>query len=911
MAKEIKYEEELQQFREYILEDNLEKSKSDNIYPLLKKLYPDKFKIENEAKGADVYIEGQLIVECKTDFSSWLEGYYQALHYHKKFGLAYTTVMVIAHHFVGIWKVNKMPEAAFLLQHKADSKIAPNIIGRENAKKTPNSLKVEIKESAQYWLDPTDFKGDFFKGTAKSITIESYAIKKILANIDSDRIQINPHNFINAIERFKTFFERPIDAVHCFYSIIAYWDITSTITERPNGKVCVTGFKGQRGSDDITIIPRQFNEFKKLIETQYIFTNEGSGITVDLYFSRFDEVLAEIDPEYVKQHGIFFTNDNLSKFALWYAKYHFPGDIKENYVVFDPAGGSGNLISSWRGKLKHKIISELQPDLLRTIEMRMNADPFHTETGFTIIPKTTENKGLNFLDRSAADYLAELKKAVKSTTELEINKPIAFLLNPPYKNTDERQEKREQTDSHYAIHPSILELTGEDAGKERYLAFLGQIINLAKEQEKENHKLKPIVMIFTPTSWLIPRPTYVSFRKIWDKYFKFQSGFLVTSNEWFKLDGKWPLAFTMWEYQHNEDGNKNKIEVLDLCDLTKVELDIGWNDKDEIINKDLNRLLKKFNTVKLDNSKGGIKEFLGQKMHDFKRDRTKKEIESNAIYGGLPLNDERRANKKTYGIANSNIIGFMDDCTPVRIKASDEKRFTKNIDSIWCRIDTGFIDVNKSRVLNGATDQKGYCSYDLDSAKQILSWYAITKAIAGKYPLWANQYDIWSPNIEKSLSKYWYSLCFAFALSENTCVVTKFEGDNPVIGAPEIFVGNPLCPTNKESFWCTTLDEQIVQKPKLAFELVEKIKELYRTWNKNYCKGQKIVHVDLEKEPYFKYFAYSDFVTPHSGLIQIKKYSDIHGCEDLQNIFKEISELTKKVKGEIYNLLVNDFKYFE
>lgn len=149
----------------------------------------------------------------------------------------------------------------------------------------------------------------------------------------------------------------------------------------------------------------------------------------------------------------------------------------------------------------------------------MKADPFHIEHGFTIIPKTTQNVGLNFLDRSAVDYLAELKKAVKASTDMEIDKPIAFLLNPPYKNTDEKQEKREQTESHYDIHPSIIELTGEDAGKERYLAFLGQILNIAHEQEKENHKLKPVVMIFTPTSWLIPRPTYAKFRKTWDKYF--------------------------------------------------------------------------------------------------------------------------------------------------------------------------------------------------------------------------------------------------------------------------------------------------------------------------------------------------------------------------------------------------------
>jgi hypothetical protein len=328
----------------------------------------------------------------------------------------------------------------------------------ENARKTANALKVEIKESAFYWLDPNDLKGDIFAG-AKNITTESFEVLKILRNLDSDRLQVNTHNFIHTIERMKPMFENPIDAVHCFFTIVAYWDITSTVTERPNGKISVTGFKGKKGSEDIAIAPRKINDLKKFIESQYIFTNEGSGLTVDYYFSRFDEVLARIDPEYVKQHGIFFTNDNLSKFALWTVKESFADHLDENYIVLDPAGGSGNLISSWRGKLRHKIISELQPDLLQIIERRMQADPWQIEKGFTIIPRTSENKGLNFLDCSAEEYLNELKKELQ-LKNISFDKPIAFLLNPPYKNTDENVKARENTASEYEIHPSILELTG-------------------------------------------------------------------------------------------------------------------------------------------------------------------------------------------------------------------------------------------------------------------------------------------------------------------------------------------------------------------------------------------------------------------------------------------------------------------
>jgi hypothetical protein len=332
---------ELQKFTEYLRSESNEDAKRADLFPLFKKLFKDKVKSESDAHGADVYVEGKLIVECKSNESQWLEGFYQALHYHKKYGLAYSTIIVMAHKFVAIWKLGILPEYAVILSKTADPNNAPNAVGKSNAKKTTPANKKDIKDAAIYWLSPRELDGDIFEN-AKNLTTESYAILKILNNLESDRIQVNPHNFINTIEQLKSLFDTPIDAVHAFYTIVAYWDITSKASVNEIGnEVRVVGFNGNVFSDPVKLDPHHINEFKKYVDTQYIFTNEGSGLTVDYYFSRFDEVMARIDPAYVKQHGIFFTDSNLSKFALWYAKYHFPGNINENYIVFDPAGGSG------------------------------------------------------------------------------------------------------------------------------------------------------------------------------------------------------------------------------------------------------------------------------------------------------------------------------------------------------------------------------------------------------------------------------------------------------------------------------------------------------------------------------------------------------------------------------------------
>ena len=124
-----------------------------------------------------------------------------------------------------------------------------------------------------------------------------------------------------------------------------------------------------------------------------------------------------------------------------------------------------------------------------------------------------------------------------------------------------------------------------------------------------------------------------------------------------------------------------------------------------------------------------------------------------------------------------------------------------------------------------------------------------------------------------------------------------------------MFVDNPLCPTNPDAF-CSIMLGSEVSDP-LAISFVEAIKLLYKYWNSEYCKGQFLENVGLNDEPYFKYFDYPDFVTPYSGLIQIKKYAEINGKIDILEKFEPIKQLSKQVKERIYDLLVNEFKYFE
>ncbi|MGL4363898.1 MAG: hypothetical protein ACRCSB_01680, partial [Bacteroidales bacterium] len=302
-----------------------------------------------------------------------------------------------------------------------------------------------------------------------------------------------------------------------------------------------------------------------------------------------------------------------------------------------------------------------------------------------------------------------------------------------------------------------------------------------------------------------------------------------------------------------------------------------------------------------------------QGMYDFKRDPTKAEKDSKQIYGGLPLKDERRSNKKTYGSHLGEFIGFMDDNTPVRLAQDSLNRMSNQADKVWFRMDITVKDVNKAKCLSVTPDQKGYCAYDLESAKATFTWFVITKVINGRYPLWANQYDIWQPELSKINEKEWYSLCIAYILAENRCIETKFEADNPVVGAPEILVHNPLSMNNSQNFWGKTLSPYLraAKSSDLADNLVQAIQKLYQYWATAHCKGQVLYHVGLENEPYFKYFDYPDYLTVNAGLIQIRKYAEIHQLSDLQSHFEEISSLTKQVRERLWEMLTVEMGYFE
>ncbi|MBX7153358.1 MAG: hypothetical protein K1X91_00255 [Bacteriodetes bacterium] len=910
---------ELQQLKQYLIGTGNENSRDDYALNYFRNLFGKSFKKQSDAANADGYVEGKLIIELKTEHVQWLEGLFQALHYQKK-GLTFTTVVVLARHFAGIWQVSRLPEYVTDLANNTAHTISASEAGKVNASKCKrNNRDKEILKTG-YIIAGVTFKESMFTEDIDT-GLQPYLLEfhERLQHLDAVRQQINKDNFIRKVGFLRKFFSKPIDSIHFFYNIIHVWDQSAVLSEYENGKVSIMSPAARKHSGLIPLSYKDYEELRNFIESHYVYSNPLLGFSIDYYFSKFDALIAELDRDYVKQHGIFFTDINLSKFAMWFVREYYEKKLADNYIVLDPAGGSGNLVTSWRGHIKHKIVSELNPDLLKVIERRMSDDPDHVSVGFTIIPKTSEDRGLNFIELSAEDYLKVVGQYLLGKN-LKFDKPVAFLLNPPYKNTDENENERANREANYQIDPQIIQLTGEDAGKERYIAFCAQLIRLSDELVHMNGSNKPIVLIFTPTSWLIPRPTYKNFRKHWDSTFKYEDGFIVQSNEFFELKGKFPIAFTIWSY-NRETGRENSIQIRDFSHIKAKSLDINWMDKIDVVNKKVKPLIKNSLRIDFGLTSKDIRillpdiidktgKLIQQPRYNIYRNRLKDEL-TLRIVSGFPLLDTRHDRiKAPHGFTDGTYIGFMDDITPVRLRIDTCRRLSTLPDRVWFRLDNAFININQTKILNGPADNRSYCAYDLDSARATMLWFAMTKAFNGRYPIWANQFDMWTPEIPDSLKDNLFAHCFAFALAENRCVVTTFEKDNPVQGTPEVFVDNPLSTNNRESFWQTTLAQHIKPEHDVAYQLVQSINELYNFWNLNYTKGNRINGVGLENEPYFKYFSYQDYLTPNSGLIQIRKYAQLNSRHDLNERFADISKLSKQVIDEVFRILVDDCKYF-
>lgn len=858
-----------------------EKANEDLALSYFRKVFGDVFTRQQDAKHADGYVPGKFVLELKGHTNTWLSGLLQGFAY-RKFELDFGQIVVAAKNFLAVWNADDLPEK--LWNDVVKTSGAPNLIGRELARKYAHAANEIL--SLAIWKGGFELSGDLFKSNPELVIESVESFERALKEGKRVRQRITLSNFAVVLKQMVTFFDpnQPIKAVRAFYSMLYGWDETSKlqISQKATDQAAL-------GGEVVTnLLPAKREAFKDFVESHYISLREGEHR--DDFFSRYDVALDSVDKEFRVKNGIFFTDLDLSKLVMWIVKQQIP-ELGKNYLVIDPACGSGNLVTNWRSplELRHKVVSEIEPELLFAVEKRMKGDQWH-HGRYTVIPKVSENKGLNFLDRSAAEYLDEIKKYLQEKGH-EPNKPLAFLCNPPYRSDDDQSANS----INYQVHKSILSIVGNDASNERYCCFLGQMKLICDVAKSSGLPGDSLLLLFTKSAWLTKRSIFADIRAQMLSVFEDVTGILIDGSEFFDVKGRWPVVFSVWRYkgaEANLDPHRG-IPLLDLTWLKKEELmRVPWNHSEEM-ERTCREILRQENakTVDIGRDRNSIRRWSGKSMVDFKRSRRKAERDRRLV-GGLPRGDRRLNNRKAYGESLGKYIGFMDDLTPCRIKQSTPEK-------PWFRLNSQFMDAKKNRCFSGPPTHWGYCATELESTKKLFLWYALARTFVQEpYPMWADAEDMWEPDVPARLERKVLQAAFAIAYAENDCIEARFPADNPVKGAPELELGNPMTPLSTDSFWSKTIQPYCNQNAEADISaLIKATDQVFATW-KDLFKNNSVVFVSDAP-----YVLDSQGLTAFAGLPQIKDYAVENNHRVLLECISHMQTKLREVKKRFFNLV--------
>lgn len=864
-----------------------EKSNEDLAVQYFRHLYPDSFRRQTDACGADGYVPGSLVLELKTRTADWLAGLCQGVAYNRD--LDFSVVVVAAKDFLAVWRVEDLPERMRSAILAADG--AASAVGQKFSRLYTSEKAALLRKAI--WTGRHVFL-ELFASKPELVRAELDSFEKTLRAAKKVRRSITPRNFTGIVKEMTQYFDsrQPTKAVNAFYSMVYAWDEHAVL--QISQRVPTQATLGGEIIRDL--IPGKRLLFKEFVELHAIRLNASEN--TDEFFSRYDEALDAADKEFRIRHGIFFTDLSLSKFALWVVKQQVP-DLGKNYIVIDPACGSGNLVSNWRSplELRHKVVSEIAPDLLYVVEKRMQGDQWH-DGKFTVVPRTAEERGLNFLDKSAGQYLEEITSYLKQKG-YRADKPLAFLCNPPYRSDDDQSS----APISYEVHSSIVDLIGRDASAERYCCFLAQMSIMCKEAMDSGLPGESVLLVFSKAAWLTERTMFRQLRQSILHQFKDCVGFLVNSKQFFDVKGRFPIAFTVWKYvgDSSQLDPDRPIPLIDLTDVTQRDLAaLPWGDANAIDQR-CRDILNRAPRVALGAERESLKHWIGQSMTDFKRSRRTTE-RGVLIAGGLPRGDARARNKKVYGEALGNAIGFMDDLTPCRIRKPPAA-------VPHFHLDPRFMRVRDARCLSGHSDHYSYRPDTPEQAKRLFFWYALARTFAQLgYPMWVDASEIWSPRPAYQLDEGTVAYALAIGLADNECVETVFPANDPVAGAPELTCSNPMAPNVPSSFWSEHLETAaLAARVAVVNTIIRHVKTIYDMWSAKFARVSEI-HVPFSRP----YFVGDGTLRRTAGLIQIRDYALESDDASLKVHFDALRASVSDAKREFHQRLLDphDIDYF-
>lgn len=219
-----------------------------------------------------------------------------------------------------------------------------------------------------------------------------------------------------------------------------------------------------------------------------------------------------------RNKGEFYTPKLFVDYAHKMIEQYLGADWKEKFVVWDNCCGTKNLTKDYN-------FAELYCSTLENAELEMSAKYNPNAYSFQF----------DFLNDSLDNIPMGLRNA------LEQNKPIVFLINPPYATANNFGESSKEGVAKTMINEQMLNDKIGASAQNLYAQFLYRILMI-----KEQYNLINLhIALFSPTLYL-SGGSWKGFRNAWLNGFTFTDGCTFKASHFADCADNWGIAFSLW-----------------------------------------------------------------------------------------------------------------------------------------------------------------------------------------------------------------------------------------------------------------------------------------------------------------------------------------------------------------------------
>lgn len=293
-----------------------------------------------------------------------------------------------------------------------------------------------------------------------------------------------------------------------------------------------------------TILVTPYGEIKIKSDGYNAFISNFSRNYTPIEKRKFTEISDRlIEDTNRRNKGEFYTPKLFVDYAHKMIEQYLGADWKERFVVWDNCCGTKNLTKDYN-------FAELYCSTLEKAELEMSAKYNTNSVAFQF----------DFLN----DSLDNLPKGLLYA--LEQNKPIVFLINPPYATANNFGESSKEGVAKTMINKQMLNDKIGASAQNLYAQFLYRILMIKNEYNLTNLH----IALFSPTLYL-SGGSWKGFRNAWLNGFSFTDGCTFKASHFADCADNWGIAFSFWT--NGESNNKTEFKhiLIDVEDNHIVE----------------------------------------------------------------------------------------------------------------------------------------------------------------------------------------------------------------------------------------------------------------------------------------------------------------------------------------------------